>query len=315
LNGAARQANILPVNRKRSAPANEKGAAASAHRTKAEVPKNAERDLQIRDIRLEDTDSKEEKNKMDINKLKETIRAEIERGQYSLMNDELFGYVFGREERKDLTAEFLSAALEKDFGHPITGISFMPPMELPVHGDRDLVSRIAARCELGDEEHIFAELQLVNYMESRELPLACCAMMIEAQPEYDLHPCATVSIVSYSLLRRKTWHSDCHIRSDQTFELMDNRLGLHFLEVPVFAKEERKPVSEMTWLERWMEFFSNRLSDEEKKELSEVDPAIGRAYAAAEGFFNESGNVRKYIEREAELRLALADLRAAGLLG
>ena len=293
MNGAARQANILPVNRKRSAPANEKGAAASAHRTKAEVPKNAERDLQIRDIRLEDTDSKEEKNKMDINKLKETIRAEIERG----------------------TAEFLSAALEKDFGHPITCISFMPPMELPVHGERDLVSRFMARCELGDEEHIFAELQLVNFIESKEFPLACCAMMIEAQPEYDLHPCATVSIVSYSLLRRKTWHSDCHIRSDQTFELMDNRLGLHFLEVPVFAKEERKPVSEMTWLERWMEFFSNRLSDEEKKELSEVDPAIGRAYAAAEGFFNESGNVRKYIEREAELRLALADLRAAGLLG
>ena len=220
-----------------------------------------------------------------------------------------------KEGSTDLTAEFLSAALEKDFGHPITCISFMPPMELPVHGERDLVSRFMARCELGDEEHIFAELQLVNFIESKEFPLACCAMMIEAQPEYDLHPCATVSIVSYSLLRRKTWHSDCHIRSDQTFELMDNRLGLHFLEVPVFAKEERKPVSEMTWLERWMEFFSNRLSDEEKKELSEVDPAIGRAYAAAEGFFNESGNVRKYIEREAELRLALADLRAAGLQG
>ena len=144
----------------------------------------------------------EEKNRMDINKLKETIRSEIERGQYSLMNDELFGYVFGREESRDITAEFLSAALEKDFGHPITGISFVPPMELPVHGDLDQVSRFMARCELGDEEHIFAELQLVNYMESRELPLACCATMYSAQPEYDLHPCTTVSILSYSLLKK-----------------------------------------------------------------------------------------------------------------
>ena len=116
---------------------------------------------------MKDTDM-EEKNRMDINKLKETIRSEIERGQYSLMNDELFGYVFGREESRDITAEFLSAALEKDFGHPITGISFVPPMELPVHGDLDQVSRFMARCELGDEEHIFAELQLVNYMESRD---------------------------------------------------------------------------------------------------------------------------------------------------
>ena len=106
---------------------------------------NAERDQQICDFRLEDTDSKEEKNKMDINKLKETIRSEIERGQFSLMNDELFGYVFGREESRDITAEFLSAALEKDFGHPITCISFMPPMELPVHGELALYGKVRAR--------------------------------------------------------------------------------------------------------------------------------------------------------------------------
>ena len=162
------------------------------------------------------------------------------------MNDELFGYVFGREESRDITAEFLSAALEKDFGHPITGISFMPPMELPVHGDRDLVSRIAARCELGDEEHIFAELQLVNYMESRELPLACCATMYSAQPEYDLNPCATVSILSYGLLEKKSWYSDYHFHNLETGDLLDNGMGLHFLEVPKFKREDGKPLSSMT---------------------------------------------------------------------
>lgn len=270
---------------------------------------NAERDQQICDFRLEDTDSKEEKNKMDINKLKETIRAEIERGQYSLMNDELFGYVFGREESRDITAEFLSAALEKDFGHPITGISFMPPMELPVHGDRDLVSRIAARCELGDEEHIFAELQLVNYMESRALPLACCATMYSAQPEYDLNPCATVSILSYGLLEKKSWYSDYHFHNLETGDLLDNGMGLHFLEVPKFKREDGKPLSSMTRPERWMAFFAYCLNDVEKKELSEIDPAIGRAYDAAEDFFKDAKNVSRYIDRETGLRLFRAAMQ------
>ena len=89
-------------------------------------------------------------------------------------------------------------------------------------------------------------------------------------------------------------------------------MTLHFLEVPKFAKTVRKPVSEMTRLERWMEFFANRLSEEEKEELAKIDPAVGRAYAAAEDFFTDRENCRKYIRREAELREALAALRSSG---
>ena len=124
----------------------------------------------------------------DRKELEDAIKSEVARGQFSLMNDELFRYVFGREESRDITAEFLSAGLEKDFGHRISGISFRPALELPVRSDLDQVSRFMARCELGGEDHIFVELQLVNFMESKNFPLICCAMMIDAQPEDDLHP-------------------------------------------------------------------------------------------------------------------------------
>ena len=41
----------------------------------------------------------------DRKELESEIQEELGRKQYSLMNDELFGYVFGREERRDLTAD------------------------------------------------------------------------------------------------------------------------------------------------------------------------------------------------------------------
>ena len=154
----------------------------------------------------------------------------------------------------------------------------------------------------------------MNFMESKEFPILCCEMMMKSQSEYDLHPVATVSIVAYNLLGRKTWRSDCHFRDDETGELIDNCLGLHFLEVPKFAKVERKPVSDMTKLERWMAFFANCLKDGEKQELSEIEPAIGKAYAAAGDFFRDSGNVRRYIEREIALREFRAEMQRTGNL-
>ena len=245
----------------------------------------------------------------DRKELEGAIQNEVERRQFSLMNDELFGYVFGSDERRDITADFLGAALEDSLGHGITGVSFMPPREIPVLRDRELVSRFAARCELGEEVHAFAELQLVNYLEWRELPLACCAEMMSAQPEYDIHPVATVSILSYSLFGNGDWRSDYYFRNVETGHILDKGLGMHFLEVPKFAKAETKPVIEMTKLERWMAFFSDCLNDVEKNELAKLEPAIGRADAAAEEFFNDGENVSRYIDREIGLRLFRAAMQ------
>jgi len=257
---------------------------------------------------------KEEKTMTDRKELESEIQEELGRKQFSLTNDELFGYVFGSEERRDLTADLLSAVLEESFGHSITGISFSPAEEFPIHSDKDQFSRFAARCELGGDEHIFVELQLVNFMESTKMPLICCAMMLSAQPEYDLHPVATVSLLSYSLLDEEDWRSDFSVCRKSDGRKLSDGMGIHFLEVPKFAKTGRKPVSGMTKLERWMEFFADRLSDDEKKELAKLDPAVGRAYAAAEDFFNDRENCRRYIKREAELRAALAALRSSGCL-
>lgn len=62
----------------------------------------------------------------------------------------------------------------------------------------------------------------------------------------------------------------------------------------------------MTRIERWMEYFSNRLNEQEKEELAMSDKAIGDAYAAARVFFKSPEETMKYINRE----LAAMDYRS-----
>lgn len=67
----------------------------------------------------------------------------------------------------------------------------------------------------------------------------------------------------------------------------------------------------MTRIERWMEYFSNRLNEQEKEELAMSDKAIGDAYAAARVFFKSPEETMKYINRELAAMDARSGLRAA----
>jgi len=72
-------------------------------------------------------------------------------------------------------------------------------------------------------------------------------------------------------------------------------LELHFLEVPKFKK---KPVKEMTRMERWLAYFSNRLDEKEKEELAMKDAAIQTAFDAAHIFMQDSNERLRYLNKE-----------------
>lgn len=84
-----------------------------------------------------------------------------------------------------------------------------------------------------------------------------------------------------------------------------------FIEIPKFVRAGRKPFRRMTRIERWMEYFSNRLNEQEKEELAMSDKAIGDAYAAARVFFKSPEETMKYINRELATMDARSGLRAA----
>ena len=62
-------------------------------------------------------------------------------------------------------------------------------------------------------------------------------------------------------------------------------LAIHFLEIPKYAKQEKKPISEMSKMERWLAYFANQLDRKEMEELAMSEAGIQNAMEAARIFF------------------------------
>jgi len=76
---------------------------------------------------------------------------------------------------------------------------------------------------------------------------------------------------------------------------LNNDMELHFLEVPKFTK---KPVKEMTRMERWLAYFSNKLNEKEMEELAMKETAINTALDATSIFMQNEDERLAYLNRE-----------------
>ena len=76
-------------------------------------------------------------------------------------------------------------------------------------------------------------------------------------------------------------------------------LEIYFLEIP---KYRNKPVESLSPLERWLAYFANKLSLEEKEELAMQDNTIGAAIQASDRFMMDERLYWDYINREAAIR-------------
>ena len=67
---------------------------------------------------------------------------------FNPMNDVAFKFIFGKEERKMVTIDFLNAVLEKSLGHEIKDITFRQSEMFP-DGDEGKMSRLDIYCTQG----------------------------------------------------------------------------------------------------------------------------------------------------------------------
>lgn len=90
---------------------------------------------------------------------------------------------------------------------------------------------------------------------------------------------------------------------------------MHFLEIPKYAEAPKKPISKLTKMERWLAYFANQLTKEERRELAMKDEKIKNAMDAAQVFLSNKEERRRYINREMALmdrRSELASAREEG---
>lgn len=239
--------------------------------------------------------------------------ADLNEYNYNPMNDVLFKFIFGKEERKQITIDFLNAVLQPSLGHPIKDLTFVPSEMNPEH-DGDKLTRLDVACVLDTQEQIDVEVQVVNEKNIERRTLFYWSQMyLMSLPSgklyNDLKPAITINLLDFAFLPQEEPYAMYGIYNPLNGHQLTKDLMLHFLEIPKYARGPRKPVIQMTKMERWLAYFANQLDTEGKEELAMNEAAIRNAMDAARVFLNNTAERRRYINRE----MARMD-RESGLL-
>lgn len=221
---------------------------------------------------------------------------------YNPLNDVLFKFIFGKEERKQITIDFLNAVLNPSLGHTIQDLQFSNTEMSPEH-DHDKLTRLDVACVLDSGEQVDVEVQVANEKNMARRTLYYWSQMylmsLPAGKTYrNLKPCITINLVNFSFLPQEEPHSLYGIYNPTNGHQLTKDLAIHFLEIPKYAKQEKKPISEMSKMERWLAYFANQLDRKGKEELAMSEVAIQNAMEAARIFLNNTAERRLYINQE-----------------
>jgi len=239
------------------------------------------------------------------------------RKDYNPMNDYLFKFIFGHEERKEITLSFLNAVLGLEGEKELTDIQFMDREFDPLFDDGKL-SRLDIYGIASDGSRINIEVQVVNWHNMQRRTLYYWARIygtgiIRGKDYKELHRTITINLLNFNLLPQPEAHSVYGIYNKATGHRLTDDLEIHFLEIP---KVRSQSVREMRRLDRWMAYFANNLNEKEMEELAMSDTAIRTALQAQEQFMQDEIERRKYNLREDAIRdynWGLSSSREAGL--
>ncbi len=226
------------------------------------------------------------------------------------MNDYLFKFIFGREERKRITLSFLNAVLNLEGEDELCDISFVDRELDPLFED-DKLSRLDLFGIANDGSRINIEVQLVNLQNMEKRTLYYWAKMYQSIHRGDdykeLNRAITINLLNFSLLPQKQAHTMYGLYDLPSGHRLTEDIEIHFLEIPNF---EVKSVREMKRLERWLAYFSNKLNETETEELAMSEAAIQEAMKAEHVFMQDEIERWQYEQREKAMRDYISGMRA-----
>lgn len=239
----------------------------------------------------------------------------MNRQDYNPLNDYLFKFVFGREERKRITLSFLNAILNREGADELTDITFVD-RELDPNFDEGKLSRLDIYGVMSDGSKINIEVQLMNYGNMQKRTLYYWARMYQSLrkgEEYEsLTRSITINLLNFRLLPQECPHNVYGLYDIMSGHRLTEDLEIHVLEIPKFHV---KSVKEMKRLEKWMAYFSNKLSEQETEELAMSEAAINEAIQAEHVFMQSEVERWQYEQREKALRDYISGMRHAHRTG
>ncbi|WP_347491413.1 Rpn family recombination-promoting nuclease/putative transposase [Desulfoscipio sp. XC116] len=232
-------------------------------------------------------------------------------------NDYLFKRIFGSDEGKDALIGFLNAVLKPTLDQELTSVELLD-RELDPKYLLDKAARLDILAKTATGALVNIEVQVVNKYNIDKRTLFYWAGLYHGQLGssenfINLRKTITINILGFNWFRGNTgkYHHTFHIREDQTGELLNDDLEIHFLELGKVAKLKRKPLNN---LEEWL-LYLNNIQGEEMEEIAMGNPGIRKALTIEQIFLKNNTERRLYELREKAVRdeiSMLAGARAEG---
>ena len=235
-------------------------------------------------------------------KREKIILAEIKAaGHISTTNDAFAKKLFSH---KDILIDFLNAILQRDGDNLITDLIYTDT-EQHAENSYEKISRLDICCSLASGEKIDIEVQVANDHGwiGRSLfywSKLYVGSLIKGQSYNKLKPVICINVLRFNIFKddaSQNPHCTAKICNVENKNPITNLLELHFLELQKFKK---KKVSEMSRAEKWLAYFSGKLTIQEE-EAMQSDQILGKAIDIRNSFMKDPENYEAYLNREMEI--------------
>ena len=218
---------------------------------------------------------------------------------FNALNDLLFKFVFGHEERKEVTLSFINATLQLEGVHAFVDLHFADRALEPEEAEGK-TSVLDLLCITNDGTQVNIEVQVQNRQNMAQRSLYYWAKLYQSSlrksKAYDtLRRTVAINLLAYSFLPQESFHNVYSLYDSAKSHRLTDDIELHFLELP---KVRRQDLRNMRCLDKWMAFLNNKLSNEEMEELAMSEAAIGTAWDAIDDYLQDMSRRRRYEAQE-----------------
>ena len=248
------------------------------------------------------------------------MSSESEITKINRVNDVFFKYALGSTERKNWTLNFLNITLDLKEEQQFTDISFADKDLLPQEQD-DKLSILDILATTNDGTKVNIEVQVCNdkYMADRALYYwsRIFGGQLQKQESYDkLHKVISLILLDFDFFTEEDYeaykgeyHQSYHIRNDNHLnDILSPQLEMHFIEL---EKIQYSDIKQLKRSDRWIAYFSKKVSDADRKELAEMEPMIKEALEHEQIFMHNPTLRREYEAREKAVRDEQSRLKTA----
>lgn len=219
-------------------------------------------------------------------------------------NDFLFKRLFGEEESKDVLIGLLNAIYEHKGLSSIVNVKVIENKELTRKLIDDKEGRLDVRCETDEGAQVNVEMQVERYLHMDKRSLFYLGRMFvdsirSGGKHGELKKTVGINVLDHSFLPLEGYHSCFHLYEDENKAFMlTDILEIHFIECRKF---QMMAFDINNALHRWLRFMDEHVTEEQLKELVEMDPLIRTAEERLAYLSGDEQMIRLYQAREEAL--------------